>query len=258
VIDAFVYPAMGLLALGVLWLNTLLIAGAALQQRRELGRELSAIRDALTAGTLRRAMVKRGDGPDGVVLTRTVHQMGRAMTVTGPDRILFTEARVEIDVHGGALEVEGTVVEIVAGDEAGRVWLAPDTTLVRAITDFEDAFRAASTTRGLTTFSEQRVGVGTAVWHQPGVLLSLRDPSALIGERMRGLLAFAIVSIVLCAGITAVIFVPPVFGMVSTVGGALGLLFFVLIQPAGVRVRNWARLPDQQPTTATWQRASRP
>lgn len=257
-IDTFVYPALGILALGVLWLNTLLIAAAALQQRRELGEELTTIRAAIASGALASGRVSRGDGPDGALLTRTVHQMGRALTVEGPDRILFTQARIETVVHGGTIEVAGRAVEIAAASTIVRVWVDERAPLIRSLHDFDDAFRSASTTRGLTTFSEQRVGGGTVVWHQPGVLLSLPDPSALVAKRRHGLLAFALVSLAMCAGITAVAFVPPVFGMVSTVGGALGLLFFVLVQPAGVRVRNWARLPDQQPTTSFWQRPTSP
>ena len=257
-IDAYVYPAMGLLALGVLWLNTLLIAGAALQQRRELARELRAVREAIASGALVKGAVKQGQGPGGAIVTRTVHQVGRALTVEGPDRILFTESRVETAVHGGVIEVAGRPVELAPASDVGRVWTGPHAPLVRSLNDFSDAFHAASTTRGLATFSEQHVTAGATVWHQPGVLLSLVDPSSLVRGRMRGLLVFAVTSVALCAGITAVIFVPPIFGTISTVGGALGLLFFVLVQPAGVRARNWARLPDQQPVTDIWQRPASP
>jgi len=48
--------------------------------------------------------------------------------------------------------------------------------------------------------------------------------------------------------------VPPVFGTVSTVGGALALAFFLLVQPAAVAARNAARTPDRQPVGGIWQR----
>lgn len=238
---------MGLLALGVLWLNTLLIAAAALQQRRALSARLRQI----VSAPLREGKVVSGRGPDGALLARTVHQVGRAMTVSGPERILFTEASSEIELFGGALQLGGEQVELSGAPP--EVWLAPSTPVTRTETDFDAAFKTASMNRGLNSTARQVVRVGDRVWSGSGLLATL-DPVKAVRARMRMLAAFALVSVLLAGAITAVALVPPVFGTVSTLGGALGLLFFILVQPAGVKVRNWARLPHQQPHSDVWQR----
>ena len=247
-----VYPAMGLFALGVLWLNTLLIAAAALLHRRELGQHLRRLVEARRAGRLAEAEVGAGSGPDGAFVTRTVRQRGRAVTTGGPDRILLTEVSVELACHGGELRIDGTPRRI----EAGRwdVWLAPSATGTRTRSDFDACFAEASTHKGLATALVQRVGAGARVYWLEGELLSAIDPVATLETRRAGLLAFAAVAILLAGGVTALALVPPVFGTVSTIGGALALLFFVLVQPAGVRVRNWAQRPSAQPLVELWQR----
>lgn len=244
----YFYPAMGLLALGVLWLNTLLIAAAALQQRRALSERLRQI----VSAPLREGTVVSGRGPDGALLARTVHQVGRAMTVSGPERILFTEASSEVELFGGTLLFGGEQVEL-GGGAPPEVWLAPSTPVVRTETDFDAAFKTASMNRGLNSTARQVVRVGDRVWSGSGLLATL-DPVKAVRARMRMLASFALVSVLLAGAITAVALVPPIFGTVSTLGGALGLLFFILVQPAGVKVRNWARLPHQQPHSDLWQR----
>jgi hypothetical protein len=249
-----VYPAMGLLTLGILWLNTILIAVAALKQRSQLGARLSQLLAARAAGRLVEGEVTRGDGPSGALATRTIHQVGRAMTVSGPDRILLTQAKVELDRHGGEIAVGAERRAIPA---AGRweLWLPREAASERSLTDFEAAFAKASTQKGLTTTATQSVRVGQKVHWLEGELLATTDPIAELRARRAGLAVFALGSIVVCGAITAVALVPPIFGTISTIGGALGLLFFVLVQPAGVRARNWARLPSEHLLVATWQRA---
>lgn len=248
--DTYFYPAMGVLALGVLWLNTLLIAAAALTQRRALTGLLRSLELARRDGSLVHVKVQKGGGEDGALLTRTLQQVGRAMTVSGPDRILFTEAAAGHEVHGG--ELEGVVV--AAGEPLARVWLDATAPLVRELTDFDDAFRRASTTRGLATASRSVVGVGATIWFQRGQILATMDPSRAVRTKRGGLLAFALAIVVIGAGLTTAILWPPVFGTVSTAGGAGALLFFLLVQPAGVKVRDWARLPNEQTRSDVWQR----
>lgn len=243
----YFYSAMGLLALGVLWLNTLLIAAAALQQRGVLSARL----DQLKKAPPREGEVVSGRGPDGALLTRTVHQVGRAMTVSGPPRILFTESKSEVEVHGGELSLGGERVELSGTPE---VWLSPSAPALRTETDFDAAFKAASLNRGLNSTARQAVRIGDRVWWGAGLLATL-DPLQALRARMRMLAAFAVLSVLLAGAITVVAFVPPIFGTVSTIGGALGLLFFILVQPAGVKVRNWARLPHEQTRSDVWQRS---
>ncbi len=248
--DTYFYPAMGVLALGILWLNTLLIAAAALTQRRALGELAQSLARAQRDGALVRGTVTEGRGEGGAIVTRTVSQVGRAMTVSGPDRILLTESIAQHEVHGGTIGAE----PIAEGETIERVWLAPDVPLKRALDDFDDAFRRASTTRGLTTSASASVREGEPIWFQRGQILSTVDPLRTVATKRRGLLFFAIAAVLLGGAITAAILWPPVFGPLSTAGGAVALLFFLLVQPAGVKVRNWARLPDEQPRSDVWQR----
>jgi len=52
---------------------------------------------------------------------------------------------------------------------------------------------------------------------------------------------------------TAVALVPPLFGPTSKLGGALCLAFFLLVQPAGTRVRAAVRTPNRSLLGGRWQ-----
>ncbi|HZO12649.1 MAG TPA: hypothetical protein VFB62_05315, partial [Polyangiaceae bacterium] len=47
---------------------------------------------------------------------------------------------------------------------------------------------------------------------------------------------------------------PPIFGTVSIVGGALGLVFFLLVQPAGTAIRDAVRVPSVAQLRGSWVR----
>src|SRR4051794_29993716 len=89
---------MGVLALAILWINTLLVAAAAAQ---EIGR-LRQRQAELGAG-LRRGRVLRGDGPDGVLAVHRVDQLGRA---GGDAEIHFSDRRAEGEVFGGRVALD--------------------------------------------------------------------------------------------------------------------------------------------------------
>lgn len=241
---SLVHLAMGILCLGILWLNTLLIAAAALKQRAALGERLAALQPV-------EGEIVRGDGPEGALATQILHQVGRAITTAGPERLLLTQARREVVRHGGLVKTAAGERALPA-DSRFELWLEDEG--ARDETDFARAFAAASTQKGLATATRAHLGAGRKVWLDRDVLVSALEPRAEIVRRRTGLLAFALASVLLCAGVTAIALVPPVFGTISTIGGALGLLFFVLVQPAGVRVRNWARLPHERLHTSIWQR----
>ena len=48
---------------------------------------------------------------------------------------------------------------------------------------------------------------------------------------------------------------PPVFGLVSTLGGALCLAFFLIVQPAGTALRDAVRVPSRAIVRGQWKRA---
>ena len=116
------YEWLGLLALAILWVNVLLVAGAALAQRRRLGEIRASWLAARARGELVEGVVERGDGPDGALAIRRIEQSGRAMTVGGPDRILFTDRRAQSASLGGAVRSGDRVIEVAAQDGA-EIWI---------------------------------------------------------------------------------------------------------------------------------------
>lgn len=247
---------MGALALGILWVNVLLIAAAALMQRAELGRKLDEIARAKAAGGW-----VVGEVESDVLAERRTAQVGRAMTVAGPDRILFTDKATVASVLGGAVRDGGATRPILAA--TADVWFGPDVRAERAeALSFDDAWRGASTSRGVELDVVQRVGKGARVWIAGAVeggairptLVATSSPEAELARARRLLLAMALGAVVGGAVVTSIALVPPVFGTVSTIGGALGVAFFLLVQPAGVVARNAARTPDRKPVGGIWQR----
>ena len=251
---------MGLFALGVLWLNALLVAAAALSTRARLVQIAEALRLARAAGELVSGRVVAVDGADALG-TRKVAQLGRAMTIPGPDRILFTDREIGHDVAAATLSTHDGDLRIEASDRA-EVWPAPDAIAVRE-DDFAKAWEAASTSKGHPSHASEKVGVpGELIWvrgRREGsalvpTLVSAMDPIAWCASARARLLAFAIGELALCGVVTAVAFVPPVFGVVSTLGGALSLAFFLGVQPMGVAERRRALTPARRPLGGLWQR----
>lgn len=246
---------MGALALGILWVNVLLIAAAALMQRAALGRKLDELVEAKAAGGW-----VVGEVESDVLAERRTAQVGRAMTTPGPDRILFTDKATVANVLGGAVR-EGSAARSILAAPAD-VW-APDVPAERAVAlSFDEAWKSASTGRGVELDVVQRVGKGARVWiagEREGTALRPRLVATAPpdGELARGrglLLLTALGTLAGGAVVTAIALVPPLFGTVSTIGAALGLAFFLLVQPAGVVARNAARTPDRQPVGGIWQR----
>lgn len=249
---------MGVLALSVVWLNTWLIAAHAWKDARALGRLLSDLETARGRGELVCARVLRGDGEGGAIGERRVQQIGRAVTKKGPDRILFTDRQSEMRIAGGEVEIDGATVSIGPAD--GQVWTLGEPGR-REPGAFANAWSRAATNKGVE--SGLVIPVGTSeVWlrgKRDGARLSAdlvaaRSPVSVIANGRRMLLSFAFGAIITVAGITAVCFVPPVFGTVSTLGGALMIAFFILVQPLGVMVRNATRPPPERPVGGVWQR----
>ena len=256
---------MGLFALGVLWVNTLLIAADALKQVNELGRWRTRLDAARAAGRLVLATVVEGDGPEGAFATHSIEQVGRAMTVSGPQRILFTDRSARGALHGGRVEVEGRALRIVAAS-GPLVWcLAEGARGDRAA--FDEAWPRASTFKGFATCMERRVGKGERVWlwldAVPSTdsetpvrarLLSVEDPSSVVHASrapLRRLIVAALLGVIV---VTVLALWPPLFGVVSTLGAAAGIGFFLAIQPLGVAAREKGALPDRRRVGGLWQR----
>ena len=244
------YLVLGAFALGVLWLNTTLIAAAALKQRASLARHADRWKR-----DLRRGKVSRGGGAEGVFASRVVRQTGRALTLSGPDRIVFSDGASEIRCAGGELEIEGRGTLSVAQGAKVELWLADAPAGTRGA--FDAAFKRASTNKGFDTQVELALGEGTQVWvagSDEALMVATLDPLAFIAAKRRSLLLFALAAPFACAAVSAVALWPPLFGTISSIGGALCLAFFLAIQPLGTAVRDAARLPPSRPVGGLWQR----
>ena len=251
---------MGVFALAVVWLNTGLIAASALMAAVSIGRLASAFESARGRGELVRARVTRGDGEGGAIAERRVHQVGRAVTKSGPDRILFTDRQSEMRITGGEIEVDGQALTLAAAD--GEVWITGASGR-REPPAFEAAWSRAGTNKGVESLLVMPLGAGE-VWIRGkregsamrADLIAARCPIVVLSTARRRLVAFSVGAVVVLAGITVVCLTPPVFGTVSTLGGALMLGFFILIQPLAVMVRNATRPPPDQLVGGVWRRPS--
>jgi hypothetical protein len=134
---------------------------------------------------------------------------------------------------------------------------------------FDEAYPHARKARGYSRTVEAMIRQGEAVWLARGAqpageegsaeamapaLLSTMDPRAWARSRMALLAAFAAGEIAVAAGCTALALLPPAFGTISKIGAGLGLLFFLLVQPAGTAVREAVRPPSRAIVRGKWER----
>lgn len=248
---------MGAFCLGVVWLNTLLIAAHVMQSARALRAELRNAGDPVEARVLETG---------GAASLAEVHvaQRGRAITTGGPDRILLTESSRTSVAHGGVVEVGGERVAVVPEPDRLRVWpLATEGE--REGDDFDAAYRAASTNRGLTSELALPVGVvGRTLWlagRREGGSLHVRlvadtDPRRVVAAGQARAYAFVALSLAVLAGITALALVRPWFSGWSTLGGALAVAYFLSVQPLAVALREGIAPPDQRRLGGVWARPS--
>ncbi len=262
---------MGSLALGFFWIHTLLIVAAAGQELRRLRllrarlRPLPELEDR-RAGLLRLEVV-RGAGPQGQIADNRVTQVGRSK---GDGTLWFSDAAHASQVYGGELlwrESGGAEVAIsVDGDQSGAAWVSAQTRERAAQLGGPEQFAVAEVQakRGGGWKREvlTSVGGGDCVWiagtlHRDaeggwsicagpdGLLVADCDPRVwAVGRRRLGA-AFIIVSLALAGVCTALMFWPPVFGVVSTLGALAGLGYFLGLQPVGVSLAEAMRTPDR-------------
>lgn len=230
--------------------NTLIIAAAALIEVRRLGRR-NRRQGRMVAGTVTSA---------GVLARFVVEQRGRARQKSaGP--ILFHDRGTRTEVLGGTVTVGERTISIEPGAKT-RVWIAPSVMRAHAACESPAAYATGlATATKAKGFQRDVVGElrkGDGVWLNPD------DPSLLSGmeprvwSTRRAILAMGFVtgSLSLAAAITAVILWPPVFGLVSTLGGVAGLGFFLAVQPVGVAVRDACRPPDRAYLRGVWKAPS--
>jgi hypothetical protein len=249
------FEIMGLLGLGILWINTLIVVGAALTP---LGELLARARRQLRHGRI----VKGAD--NGVFATHVIEQVGRKASDDGARQaILFHDRAYRSDLAGGVLEIDGEELD-VASERHAEVWVSIADKREQAASpaaDFDEAYRASQRAKGYARDVCSLLSEGQSVWFAAAaadvpVLVASFDPRAWLRARILMVLAFQFAMVAISALVTWLCLFPPVFGTVSTAGGVLGLLHFLLImQPLGVTVREAALLPNDAILRGSWVKA---
>jgi len=271
---------MGLLALAILWVNTLLVAAAAWKEIAALAvwrQRLVALAGDEGVGLVR-ARVTAGSGPGGALAVHRIEQLGRAATGDDNGRrvILFADRIAAGEVFGGTAAREGSGAEITVDAVASaEVWLPPPplTASGACASDeaFDQAFVQAKKARGFARAVEaaatgevflfghlRPLGKGLALGPAKpgGLLVATFDPRAWIARKIGLATLFILGDLALAAGCTAWALWPPRFGLVSTLGGAACLGFFLVVQPAGTALRNAVRLPSRADLRGRWVRSA--
>jgi hypothetical protein len=248
---------MGMLALGIFWVNTLLIAAATLKERAKL------VARRMALGSVSRGKILRGDGPRGVLATFEVMQRGR-LTAADPPSILFSQRALRHTVSGGCLALEDGSEVGIRPSENGEVWVDDATFRVAASCPSDVAFeRAAIDARKADGFVRTvivELTAGRDVFAARGeasLLVATMDPRVWLARRMRLAHAFVVAEIVVAGACSATALHSPRFGTLSTLGGAASLAFFLIVQPLGTLVRDTLVPPSRARRTTTWARPQR-
>ena len=270
---------MGVLALAILWVTTLLIAAAAAREIVALNawrrRLVLLVGDSGTG--LVRARVTRGAGPGGALAVHRIEQLGRAETHDDAGRrvILFSDRSTSSEVFGGTAARDGSGVEITLdGGGGAEVWVSASELHASAACPsdevFDAAFAEAKKARGHARAVEGKAAgevflfgqlraKGNALALAPakpgGLLIATFDPRPWIDRKIALVALFILGDLAIAAASSAVALWPPRFGLVSTLGGAACLGFFLIIQPAGTALRDAVRLPSRASLRGRWMRS---
>lgn len=271
---------MGVLALAILWVNTLLIAAAAWKEIAALTvwrRRLVPV-DGDSGVGLVRARVTHGAGPGGALAVQRVEQLGRAATHDeGGRRVIhFADRSAAGEVFGGTVTRDASDVEIAVDAEAtAEVWVpataltasgacASDEAFDRAFADAKKARGFARAVEGAANgevylFGQLRPmgkGFALAAAKPGGLLVATFDPRRWIDRKITLAALFIVGDVALAAACTFVALCPPRFGLVSTLGGAACLGFFLIAQPAGTALRDAVALPSRAWLRGKWVRSA--
>lgn len=263
---------MGAVALFILWGNTLLVLLAAL---RNLGSLRALVADtrpldvaSLPVGTHRGWFRASASAP---VATHVIHQLGR-LAAGGAPAIIWHDQRAESTSLEAELTVGQRAIAVPARREHVAVWADEGTVRARAAcpspAEFDLAAAGARKPKGFERPVEValsgdvhvvgtvRVGPEAAlvVDAENPLVLSAFDPVAFVRRRtLVVVFLFIPITIGLAGVCTALALTPPVFeSWVSKLGGMLGLLFFLLVLPAGTRLRDFLLPPHRQFLRGAW------
>ena len=261
---------MGLVALAVLWVNVLVIVAAAGQRVRGVWAWRRRFVRARRQGQLVVGRVTQGSGPDGTFAVRRVRRVGRARTDTRRRIIRLSEHSSVTELLGGVVQLDNGQDLSVQPTADAEIWLGDSELDFRAPSEaaaFDRAYQAASTFKGLRMDSEHAVRTGDRVWidfsghphrQTPEAPAAARwvvatvSPLGWCARRLLMGLGFTLFSVGAALAITRLAIWDPLFGPISTIGGLLGLVYFLGLQPLGVAFRNATCTPGQQLATGVW------
>lgn len=260
------YEIMGLLALGILWVNTLLLAGAALTP---LGELLGYLRRWRRDGLLRAEVLEGND--DGVLARYEVEQTGhKAADDEDRHAIAFHDRAYRSLVLGGRLDVDGEQLALEQTDDA-EVWLTATEKKAAAgcpgASAFEDAYPQARKAKGWRRHVRHDLRTGDRVVVHAcregdrlvppadgPLVIATHDPRGWCRAKVALVLGFQLMVLALASGITYLALYPPLFGTVSTIGGVAGLAYFLTIQAVGVALREATLAPPRAALRGSWLR----
>jgi hypothetical protein len=236
-------------ALGLFWLNTLLIAAAGWGEAAALLRRWGR--------RARSGVVVEGTGPAGQIAIHRVRQVGRS---NGEPAIWFHDRAYEEEVPGGVVALGEERVAVAAGS----VWVrrARQEAAARCpdAQAFAQAHARATRAAGWGRAVEVALAAGDVVWLSEGpdgYLIAEEHPRrwrrkvvALTAALVLGLLALA-------SGCTALCVWPPVFGTVSKLGAFAALVVFNLFQLFGKLHHEAIQPPSRQALRGVWRGPAR-
>jgi hypothetical protein len=246
--------------------NTLLVVAAAWRPLVDLWRRL---------GRMRALGVVEGEAAgEAAIAGHRVAQVGRRASDDADRKaILFHDRSAESVVHGGSLRLDGdAAIEVAAAPpERAEVWVtrAAQERAARcaSLEAFDEAYGWAKKARGFEREVWCSVASGAHLWivgrraagrieapEGAPLLLATFDPRRWCRARAALLVAFMLAMPAAAALITYLALYPPLFGSVSIVGCALGLAFFLLVQPAGTALRDAVLVPSCVPLRGSWLR----
>ncbi len=267
---------MGGLTLAILWVNTLLIAAVALKQafsHLKTRARCAPIPPGEGGIGLVSGRITEGAGPSGSLARYELDQLGRAGALEGGHRTIhFSDRASRGVVHGGAVETEGAKEALAVLPSAAPVWpAATDVERCFGCTDdllFARVFEEARKAKGHARTVSVGLDVGAQVWAlgekrrgESGWVLTVPsdgfvsaiDPRSWFLSKALVSIAFALIETAIAAGITFLVLTPPVFdGWPSKIGGALGLGFFLAVQPLGTTVRDFLKEPSRAIVRGKW------
>lgn len=284
---------MGILALCVVWINTGLIIAASFQTWVSLRNRKRAAMRELRWQPQREGLVELrvADNPElDTSFVFKAKQIGRIANKT-KNTIVFADSEFQSQCLGTRLSLPDksarTIGVEVPETSDFELWLNEER--VRQYADnyshegFAQALRAAQTGKGFErrlaipfkpvqrfwlyarideanaeprqgtsqTSVESRWKVVQSLYHP--LLVSEVDPIGWYQKKMRLNIGFMLFTFLSASGLSALALRSPAFGTVSTLGAALLLVYFLLIQPAGVWIADRSRTPNQAEIRGLWQ-----